>query len=180
MNAIHFDRPGAFTPVECDRIVALAEAAGLVPATVYGGDGTQVDPNVRDVATSLHQRSSATAWLHDRLDSLFAEAAAALGVAVSPMAEPLQILRYDQGGHFRAWHTDGGYDVQARRLLSVSVELSPLGAYDGGDLQIAPSVMSPRTLAQGGARFFFSRALHCVTPVTRGTRWALVNWTGAA
>jgi PKHD-type hydroxylase len=180
MSDVHFDRPEAFTADECARVVALAETAGLAPATIYGGDGTKVDPNIRNVASSLHQRSPATAWLHDRLDTLFAEAAAALGVAVAPMAEPLQILRYDEGGHFRTWHTDGGLDAQARRLLSVSVELSPLGAYDGGDLQIAPSALGLRTLPQGGARVFFSRVLHCVTPVTRGTRWALVNWTGAA
>ncbi len=177
---MHFDRPDAFTAEECVRIVALAEAAGLAPATIYGGDGTKVDPNIRNVATSHHERSPETAWLHDRLDALFAQAAAALGVAVAPMAEPLQILRYDEGAHFRTWHTDGGYDAHERRLLSVSVELSPLDAHEGGDLQIPPALIGRRTLPQGGARFFLSRALHCVTPVTRGTRWALVNWTGAA
>jgi PKHD-type hydroxylase len=180
VNGIHFDRPDAFSADECERIVALAEGAGLAPATVYGGAEAAVDTNVRNVATSYHERNAATAWLHDRLDSLFAEAAAALGVAVAPMAEPLQILRYDEGGHFRAWHSDAGLDARDRRLLSVSVELSPLGAHDGGDLEIAPPVLGPRTLAQGGARFFLSRALHRVTPVTRGTRWALVNWTGGS
>ena len=180
MNPIHFDRPDAFTADECARIVALGETAGLVPATVYGGDGTQVDSSARNAATSHHERTEATAWLHDRLDRLFAEAAAALGVAVAPMNEPLQIVRYDEGGHFQMWHSDAGFDAQGRRLLSVSVELSPLGDHEGGDLQIVPSVMGARTLEQGGARFFFSRALHRVTPVTRGTRWALVNWTGPA
>lgn len=180
MNGIHFDRPQAFSAGECAEIVALAEAAGLAPATVYGGSGTQVDTNVRDVATSHHPRNAATAWLHDRLDALFAEAAAALGLAVAPMAEPLQILRYDAGAHFRTWHSDAGLDAQDRRLLSVSVELSPRDVHEGGDLEIIPSVLGRRSLEQGGARFFLSRALHRVTPVTRGTRWALVNWTGGA
>ena len=180
MNTIHFDRPAAFSADECARIVALGEAAGLAPATVYGGEGTQVVPSIRNVATSHHERGEGTAWLHDRLDGLFAEAAAALGVEVAPMTEPLQILRYDEGGHFQTWHSDAGFDAQGRRLLSVSVELSPLDAHDGGDLQIVPAMMGTRTLEQGGARFFFSRALHRVTPVTRGTRWALVNWTGPA
>jgi PKHD-type hydroxylase len=180
VNGIHFDRPDAFSADECACIVALGEAAGLAAATVYGDSKAQVDTNVRDVATSHHARTEATAWLHDRLDALFAEAAAALGVAVAPMAEPLQILRYDEGGHFRTWHSDAGLDASGRRLLSVSVELSPLADHDGGDLEIVPSVLGRRTLAQGGARFFLSRALHRVTPVTRGTRWALVNWTGGA
>lgn len=102
MSGIHFDRPDAFTAEDCARIVALAQDVGLAAATVYAGDGTQVDRNTRDVATSHHSRTPATAWLHDRLDALFAEAAAALGVTVAPMAEPLQILRYDEGSHFQA------------------------------------------------------------------------------
>ena len=33
-------------------------------------------------------------------------------------------------------------------------------------------------LARGGAHLFPSRALLRVAPVTKGTRWALVAWTG--
>jgi PKHD-type hydroxylase len=33
-------------------------------------------------------------------------------------------------------------------------------------------------LPRGGARLFPSRAIHRVTPVTRGVRHALVAWTG--
>jgi PKHD-type hydroxylase len=46
-------------------------------------------------------------------------------------------------------------------------------------LEIAPGTIGlPRTLPRGGARLFPSRAIHRVTPVTRGERWALVAWTG--
>jgi PKHD-type hydroxylase len=128
----------------------------------------------------MQARTEGNGWLFDRVDALFAEAAAALDVAVSPMAEPLQILRYAPGDHFKAWHTDSGLDRIGERLLSISLELSEPGDYAGGVLEIAPKVNRPRTMGRGGARIFFSRAIHRVTPVTRGQRWALVNWTPPA
>ena len=181
MDLFH-DVANAFDAAECDRLIAMAEGAGMASAPTYGDGFDHVPPDrVRRVLGSLQERSDSTAWLFDRLDSLFAEAAEALGVEVAPMAEPIQILRYGPGDHFQAWHTDAGFDRQDDRLLSVSVELSAPDDHDGGVLELLPSLVGiPRTLPRGGARFFLSRALHRVTPVTRGVRWALVNWTPPA
>lgn len=178
--ALFHDRAHAFSGAECDRLVALAERSNLAPAPVYGAAGYNPDAAVRDVLHSYHPRSVETDWIYERLDALFAEAGAALGLEVAPMAEPLQLLRYDVGGHFQAWHSDGGYDRQAERLISVSVELSEGEDHDGGDLEIMPLLLGPgNRLPRGGARFFKSQAMHRVTPVTRGRRYALVNWAGA-
>jgi PKHD-type hydroxylase len=172
------DCPTAFSDSECDRIIALAASGPVIPATVYG-DSYRVDRSVRDVATAYRARDESTAWIYDRLDRLFAEAGETLGLRVGPMTEDIQIARYDPGCHFIQWHTDSGADVHAERLISVSVELSDPGDYDGGLLEIVPETVGrPRSLPRGGARFFPSRALHRVTPVTRGTRYSLVNWTG--
>lgn len=180
MALIH-DVPEAFGEAECEALIALAERAGLVPATVWAGAGDQVDEAVRSARTSHHPRGPETAWIYDRLDSLFAEAGEAFGLAVGPVGEALQIIRYDEGGHFRTWHSDAGYDAMERRLVSVSVELSAPGDHEGGVLEIIPDTVGrPRTLARGGARFFPSKAIHRVTPVTRGVRHALVIWTGGA
>lgn len=178
MPLIH-DVPGAFSEAECEALIALGERAGLAPATVWSASGDAVQPAIRSAETSYHPRAAATAWIYDRLDRLFAEAGEALGLAVGPVSEPLQILRYGEGGHFQTWHSDAGYDQGGGRLISVSVELSPLGDHEGGDLEIVPvTVGHARTLPRGGARFFPSRALHRVTPVRRGVRHALVIWTG--
>lgn len=178
MALIH-DVPEAFSAAECDALIALGERSGLAPATVWTPDGDCVVPTSRSAETSYHPRGAATAWIYERLDPLFAEAGAAFGLAVGPVAEPLQILRYGVGGHFQTWHSDAGYDRGSGRLVSVSVELSPLGDHEGGDLEIVPDTIGRvRSLERGGARFFPSRALHRVTPVTRGIRHALVIWTG--
>ncbi|HYG47325.1 MAG TPA: 2OG-Fe(II) oxygenase [Allosphingosinicella sp.] len=177
--ALIYDVPAAFSEAECDALIALGERSGLVPATVWAGAGDTVDPSVRSALTSHHPRGPETAWIYDRLDALFAAAGTAFGLAVGPVAEPLQILRYGEGAHFRTWHSDAGYDAMERRLVSVSVELSDPGEHDGGNLEIIPdTVGAQRTLERGAARFFPSRAIHRVTPVTRGVRHALVIWTG--
>jgi PKHD-type hydroxylase len=179
MALIH-DVPEAFSKSECDALIALAERAGLAPATVWTPAGDAVVAASRSAETSYHPRGPGTDWIYDRLDRLFAEAGTAFGLPVGPVTEPLQILRYGVGGHFQTWHSDAGYDRGNGRLVSVSVELSPLGDHEGGDLEIVPDTIGGvRTLARGGARFFPSRALHRVTPVIRGVRHALVIWTGA-
>ena len=180
MPLIH-DVPEAFSDAECDALIALGVRAGLAPATVWTPAGDAVEAAIRSAETSYHPRAPETAWIYDRLDRFFAEAGEAFGLAVGPVAEPLQILRYGVGGHFQTWHSDAGYDRGPGRLVSVSVELSPLGDHEGGDLEIVPDTIGRvRSLERGGARFFPSRALHRVTPVTRGVRHALVIWTGEA
>jgi PKHD-type hydroxylase len=180
MALIH-DVPQAFSEAECDALIALAERAGLDPATVWTQAGDAVVATTRFAETSYHPRTSETEWIYDRLDPLFAEAGEAFGLPVGAVSEPLQIVRYGIGGHFQTWHSDAGYDRGQGRLVSVSVELSPLGDHEGGDLEIVPDTIGrARDLARGGARFFPSRALHRVTPVRRGVRHALVIWTGQA
>jgi PKHD-type hydroxylase len=93
--------------------------------------------------------------------------------------ETIQVVRYGLGDHFQSWHSDAGTDRYYQRQISLSIELSDLADHDGGVLEIAPgTVGAARTLPRGGARLFPSRAIHRVTPVTRGERWALVAWTG--
>jgi PKHD-type hydroxylase len=171
--------PDAFTEVECDAVIALAGEARLAPAPVYGDAGGRIDTAVRDAGSVLIERDEAP-WLFARLDALLARGGEEFGLPVGPITEQIQILRYGEGGHFGLWHTDGGADASERRLVSMSVELSALAEHEGGALELVPDLVGrPRVLERGGAHLFPSRALHRVTPVARGERWALVAWTGA-
>ena len=179
MTAALYDRSGAFSGAECAAILDLAAARGSRPAPLSGYDGETVDRERRSATTTLVERDAESAWIFDRLDALFAEAAAVLGLPVDPLREPVQIVRYGVGDHFAMWHSDAGHDLGERRRLSASVELSRPGDYDGGLLEIAPMRMLPRQApGQGHATIFPSRALHHVIPVTRGVRYALVAWAG--
>jgi PKHD-type hydroxylase len=180
MSSTYLAVPDAFAPEECDRIVALGAAGASEPGPVYGADGYGVDRSRRDVTTMLQARDAESEWMFARLDAVFAAAADAFALAVGPIGEPVQILRYDVGSHFATWHSDAGLDAHDRRRISMSLELSERADYDGGELEIVPDLVGrPRTVPRGGAQLFPSRALHRVTPVTRGRRWALVAWTGA-
>lgn len=179
MSATFFDQPAAFTAAECAVIVDLARTHRLEPATVWGASGNEVVPDRRRAERCLLTRDSETMWLFERLDALFAGAAARFELAVDPVFEAIQVVRYGVGDHFQSWHSDAGTDRYGERQLSLSIELSDPADHEGGVLEIAPgSVGAARTLPQGGARLFLSRAIHRVTPVTRGERWALVAWTG--
>lgn len=179
MSRTYLAVPGALTEGECDAAIALAEVGRTARGPVYGGAGAMVNPAWRDVQSTLVAREEA-AWLFDKLDALFQIGAAEFGLPVGPLSEEIQILRYDEGGHFQMWHSDAGLDNIERRRISVSVELSERSDYEGGALEVVPDLVGrARTLPRGGAQLFPSRALHRVTPVIRGTRWALVAWTGA-
>ena len=170
----------AFSAAECDAIVALRTGARIRAGPVWGGADYVEDSRVRQVSTCYRERDAETAWLFARLDALLAEAGAALACPVAPLVEPVQVLRYELGGHYQAWHTDAGTDLDRERRISFSVELSDAADYEGGDLEIAGDGLSGRGgLGRGGGRFFLSRALHRVAPVTRGVRHALVGWAPA-
>jgi PKHD-type hydroxylase len=172
--------PDAFAANECERVVRLAATGRTEPGPVWGGSGYGVDPEVRHVYSSFIARADGPEWLFGRLDALFAAASEAFGLPVGPIEEDIQILRYEVGCHFRTWHTDAGFDRHDRRRLSLSIELSDASDYDGGELEVMPGwIGRARVLPRGAAQIFPSRALHRVTPVTRGTRWSLVAWTGA-
>ena len=176
---MHIDRPHAFTPAECDAIVAVAQARAMEPATVWGAEGDEVVPELRRAERCHLKRDDQSAWLFERLDALFAEAAEQLELAVDPVFETIQVVRYGVGDHFQTWHSDAGTDRSRERQISLSVELSDPADHEGGLLEIAPGTIgAARTLPKGGTRLFASRAIHRVTPVTRGQRWALVAWTG--
>lgn len=179
MTKFFLDVQRAFEPDECDRIIALAERSVRRPAPVWGGADYHVDERVRSCRQSYHSRGSETHWIYDRLDGLFAQAAAGFGIEICAAADDFQLLEYPSGGHFQAWHTDAGADKHDARLISVSVELSDPSEFEGGMLEI-PQAPQAEPLRRGGARLFLSRLIHRVTPVTRGTRWALVNWAGKA
>lgn len=174
----HLDFPEAFSAPECDAIVALGAKETLEPATVWNGVENHVDARTRHAERCLWPRAAETAWIHDRLDALFAEAAARFETEVDPVFEDIQLIRYGEGAHFQTWHSDAGTDRYEERRISASIELSEAGDYEGGVLEIAPAMGLARTLPRGGARLFASRMIHRVTPVTRGVRYALVAWTG--
>ena len=90
--------------------------------------------------------------------------------------EHLQFLEYNPGDHYN-YHLDVGPGKHSTRKLSLVIPLSPIEAYEGGELLVKIGEKeTPVPLKQGHAILFPSYILHKVTPVTKGKRFMLVGW----
>ena len=87
----------------------------------------------------------------------------------------LNFIRYTDGEFFD-WHLDMSPNGSMRRKLSFSIQLTPDAEYDGGDLEFFPEVRLPSARKVGSVIVFPPFVPHRVTPVSRGTRYALVGW----
>lgn len=173
----HVTLPNALSAADCDRLIALAQTAQMKDAGL-----------VRQ--TTAHQiRRAEIAWLDDlpqggwAMDQMIAHVAQAnregFNFDLTDFGESAQIARYgaEEQGHF-AWHSDIGTGAwAARRKLTLVVQLSDPGTYQGGALELQPdSSVTTAPRDRGAAVLFPSFILHRVTPVTEGQRWSLTLW----
>ena len=131
-------------------------------------------------------------WLYDLIWPYMLEANKQSGWNLDiDAAEAIQIGRYRKGG-FYEWHKDGSSDSLAAydnpespllhgkvRKLSLSLILND--NFEGGDFEFCSynggeCVITPIELKRGDMIFFTSGMEHRVRPVTKGTRYSLVNW----
>lgn len=89
----------------------------------------------------------------------------------------------DRNGDVPQGYTQHSHYVGKVRKLSVTINLTDPNDYDGGDLKFDygnHADMETETCLdareQGSVIVFPSFQHHCVTPVTRGTRYSLVLW----
>lgn len=173
-----------FSPPECEALVALGESGPLGGGAIGNGiDGQfEVKPGYRCVQTRqiqeyeapwafarIAERTQATNNEHFRFD-------------LTGLHEGLTFLRYDydeqQPGKYE-WHQDIGGGICSLRKLSMTCQLSPPEEYDGCRLRLYTNCdFDPGHVGLGDAVIFPSYLPHCVTPITRGRRYALVAWVG--
>ena len=100
-------------------------------------------------------------------------------LAMPRYVRPMVFNRYDVGMYYHD-HMDHALldgDPQIRGDMSVTVFLSALGEYDGGELVVncdGPEATAVK-LPQGHAVVYSAATMHRVNPVTRGTRWGAVT-----
>jgi PKHD-type hydroxylase len=161
----------AFTPEECEAIIALGERRPLGEGRA---DAVGVDYRVSKIAWIEPDEDAR--WLYHRLGLLVHRANRYYGFELVGFAEPLQYTLYGPGHRFE-WHMDLGAGPASARKLSLTVQLSEASEYEGGDLEFfnargEGAVRRPR----GSVTFFPSYLAHRVSPVTRGLRRSLVAW----
>lgn len=166
--------PAAFSATECAAITALGEARVKAAAGVDGrSDLASRDYRVSDIAWI--EPAPDSHWLYHRLGMIFRRVNESYGFDITGFAEALQFTCYGPGQYF-GWHADIGGDSTSLRKLSLTIQLSPQGEYDGGALQFHGAADMPQAREQGTGVAFPSYLAHQVSPVTRGLRRSLVAW----
>lgn len=175
---------GFLTKDECMAIRAVMDEQRMEYATIGNGDNSSFveDLKYRTVKNAFVDDTQFD-WLYDRIarqvkdinDTYFR-------FDLYGMLESLQYLAYEMpsgdipAGHYD-WHQDYGGGYSARRKLSVSIQLSDTSEYDECDLLMFTNrveLIANRDI--GTITVFPSYMPHCVTPIERGKRCALVTW----
>lgn len=172
-------------PGDCDAVIAKAHEGVWVPGLVRRSESDGPEGAVRSCSLS---------------SSIDPVVVGQLSMAVSGVGnlqfgfevhgfkdnDPTYVMRYDVGDHY-TWHVDNGLAEPplGTRKLSFSLQLSDPNDYDGGDLEFAaysPAIdpeappPSPVFRQRGALVVFPSFMLHRISPITRGTRYAMVGW----
>lgn len=176
MIAVH-TIPRAFSVEDCERIKVLSAPA---PEQEAGLVGHHRDHNLRRAEVVWLDDVGGSGWVMDRLINLVRKGNTdVFDFDIREFAESPQVARYraETQGHF-AWHSDiGDGPVAGRRKLTLVVQLSKPGAYEGGELEIMPGAhVVEASRIQGSATLFPSFLLHQVRPVRRGLRQSLTVW----
>ena len=169
-----------FTPEECEKIITIGHTPELVDldyASVGGSDDGKVDFNIRKSTIGWVPIADQTVWIFQKLtDAINGINKGFFNYELSHI-ENLQFTMYKDDGEYYGKHIDMMYKSNATRKLSFSVQLTDPSDYEGGEFHLIAG-KDPNILPKdrGTCLFFPSWSLHEVTPVTQGTRYALVGW----
>ncbi|HCB1500104.1 PKHD-type hydroxylase [Klebsiella oxytoca] len=169
--------PAVLSPQEVHYFTTQLQQADWVDGRVTTGDqGAQVKNNQQvDTRSSLYGELQATVVAALNRSSLFFAAA-----LPKTLSSPL-FNRYQQSETY-GFHVDGAVRSQAqggwmRTDLSATLFLSAPESYEGGELVVNDTYGQHSVkLPAGDLVLYPSSSLHCVTPVTLGTRVASFLW----
>ena len=179
--------PNAFTPRQCDRIVALGEQLRAESAGLEGTDGDEVnDESIRRSRTAWIAPDDDSWWVYDKLAKIAERANRRYGFDLTGFGEDLQFTFYDEPGAFYSWHQDGLDGGVATRKLSIVIQLTDPEDYEGGEIQFFEvaddyddeqlDAFTELSRRRGTAVVFPSFEYHRVLPLLSGVRHSLVSW----
>lgn len=174
---------------ECDAVLAALDDLEWRPGRVATASGADTAYSIRSCTiVELADRplvERLQTWLLELNRGLYNFDVLGFGAA-----DPVAAMRYVEGDHFN-WHIDNATAHTMSRKLSFSLQLTDPADYDGGDLELAlytsglgaagdSSAYRDQIRRRGEITVFPAFHLHRISPVTRGTRTALVGWVHGA
>lgn len=171
-----------FSAPECEALIRLGESKTLNDGRIGNGieSTTVVDVNYRCVK-DCSLLPEEVPWAYERLrDRVASSNGEYFRYDVNGFHENLIFLRYDfdpeHPGKYK-WHQDIGGGMSSLRKLSTVTQLSEPTDYDGCRLKLFTNAeFEPNRIERGDTVIFPSYLPHCVTPIERGRRYALVSW----
>ena len=158
---------GMLSEHQCKELIDFGRNTPFAQGRINADDGSR-----------LHAMRQVDVWPVDSIkDTLFEfaqEANRTLQYDIEGLVEPPQLLRYPVGSKGYGWHTDLGYNMAAKRKLSIVAGLND--SYNGGLLQFFITKVESVRLKRGMVVAFPSWLSHQVTQVTKTDRWTLAAW----
>lgn len=165
--------PGLLSAAECEEAISFFPPPQTAAIVHKDTAAHQVTPVRRSRASFLVADSHEKQALVRKLIDVTTHANDVYFKFAIAGHEALQLAEYNVGDGYDN-HLDIGPGKASVRKLSVTVQLSAAGDYDGGDLELWKTDAADRE--QGTVIIFPSYLVHGVTPVTRGVRRSLVMW----
>ena len=162
----------------CDAIIAEGLKLDLKEAVVgYGGD-SRVDPNIRKSKTGFFLASSWVSAITTMYMSRANESAWKFGIT-QPQAPQFTMYGLNEFYDFHRDETQYDYITEDSiqkdfRKLSVVIFITDPNEYEGGEFEF--DGFTPEIKDRGSIMVFPSFLNHRVKPVTKGTRYSIVNW----
>jgi PKHD-type hydroxylase len=178
----HWLSPERLSGERCDAIVAECERAHQEHIRY-----TFMEGGVEKLGRNVHAATVRAPWISSMAARYAAIANEKCGWHLRYDRVEIMYCVYGEG-QFCGWHSDGyGIDLPGnrRRNLSVGVQLSDRGEYEGGEFElerVTDPNACPRSIhvsgfsQKGSVIAFPGDVFHQITPVTHGVRRSLVVW----
>lgn len=169
-----------FSREELDKLQHIAKSAEI-PAVVGMQPGqSELNTGIRRSKIKWAGLNQDTFWFFQKLSVAITRLNCDFyNYDIDGFGEDIQFTNYesnDSGTY--DWHIDRGSKGDFVRKISIIMQLSEPGEYEGGELQLLENSDKPITVEKirGRLIIFPSHTIHRVTPVTVGNRQSLVAW----
>jgi len=160
----------------CDEIIREGLKLKLSEAIIGQNETSEVNENIRRSKTSWISNDT---WIGALTKHYTEKANRDSGWNFEIVgSEQIQFTVYQPGG-FYDFHEDtakAGEDYKYVRKLSTVFTITDPVNYDEGIFEFELGGYKPDIRSRGSILVFPSFLKHRVTPITRGTRYSLVNW----
>lgn len=172
----------AFTEKECIKILDMLKEAYPNAASVGGTiDSSKISRKIRSAEIYVLDNDLDNRWIYEKIAKIVSFANKYhFDYDITGITHGIQLIEYSSDGDVKGhydWHTDTGPGEPSTRKISLTVQLSDPKDYEDCELLINNHGIEIKAEKErGSVHLFPSYMLHKVTPISKGTRYALVIW----